>query len=283
MSKDDSRPAGKSGDAAAHAASRGLRWAARCGFVAEGVVYLLIGGLALLAAFEPGRRAPGSKGALAKLAGAPLGDALLALLGAGLAAFVLWQLVQAIFDPAHRRDRWHLKRVAVRLGCLLNAALHGVLVGDAVWRVFGLGAYADNGRAQAHMAALAMQLPFGRWAVAIVGAGIAAFGVFQFYSAATPSRDGGAEPNATKLRGLVIALRVLGFLARGVVFGLIGVFLVHAAWRHDSSYATGIAGALTALQRQPYGSWLLGTVAVGLMAYGIAQIATVRWREIRAG
>lgn len=283
MGKDDSRWAGEGSEAAAHSVSRSLRWAARCGFVAEGVVYLLIGGLALLAAFEPSRRAPGSKGALAKLAGAPLGDVLLALLGAGLAAFVLWQLVQAIFDPAHRRDRWHLKRVAIRLGRLLNATLHGVLVGDAVWRVFGLGAYADNGRAQAHMAALVMQLPLGRWAVATVGVGIAAFGAFQFYSAATPSRDRGADPNITKPRGFVIALRVLGFLARGVVFGLIGVFLVHAAWRHDASDATGIAGALTALQRQPYGSWLLGTVASGLIAYGVAQIADVRWREIRAG
>lgn len=207
MGKDDSRWAGKSGDAVGHTASRSLRWAARCGFVAEGVVYLLIGGL----------------------------------------------------------------------------ALHGVLVGDAVWRVLGLGAYADNGRAQAHTAALVMQLPFGRWAVAIVGVGITAFGAFQFYSAVTPSRDRGADPNIKKRSGLVIALRVLGFLARGVVFGLIGVFLVHAAWRHDASHATGIAGALTALQRQPYGSWLLGTVAAGLMAYGVAQIADVRWREIRAG
>ncbi len=261
----------------------GMRWVARCGYVAEGVIYLLIGGLALAAAFEPGRRPDGSKGALAKLGDAAWGGAMLTVLMVGLAAFVLWQLVQAFSDPEHRRDRWSAKRVSARLGFLLNAALHSVLVGAAAWRLFAFGGGEDGGRAQAHWTGLAMQLPLGRWGVAVTGVGVTVFGLFQLYLAAMPSKYERVDLTHTKLRGSIIALGVLGFVAPGVVFGLVGAFLVHAAWRRDAEKATGIAGALAALKRQPYGPWLLGAVAVGLMAYGVFQIAKARYREIRAG
>jgi hypothetical protein len=260
-----------------------LRWVGRCGFVAGGLVYVLIGSFALTAAFEPGKRPDGSKGALAKLASAPFGHAMLLLLAAGLAAFVLWQAVQGIFDPEHRAERWTFKRVARRLGHLSNAALHAVLVGDAMWRLSASGGTADNGRAQAHWTALAMQLPPGRWAVAGLGAGIAVFGIVQLCLAIRPNKNPRVDLTQTRLRGVIITLGVLGYAARGVVFGLIGAFLIHAAWRYDAAKATGIAGALSALKERRYGPWLLGAVAVGLIAYGLFQIAIARYRKFRAG
>jgi len=262
-------------------AAPGLRWVARCGLVAEGVIYLLIGGLALVAAFEPGKRPSGSNGALAKLANAPLGLAMLSLLAVGLASFVLWQLVQTIFDPEHRRDRWHAKRVAMRLGYLLNATLYSVLVGDAAWHLFSFGDAGSNARVRAHLTAQVMQLPFARWAVSAIGVGIAVFGIFQFYLAAMRNLAICGVQTHPKMRGIIVALRVLGLLARGVVFGLIGVILVYAAWRHDTANTTGIAGALAALKRQAYGSWLLGVVSIGLIANGIFQIAMAWYRQIR--
>lgn len=264
----------------AHKPSRWLRWIARCGFVAEGLVYVLVGGFALFVAFEPGQRPQGSKGALAGLGDAPLGQAMLVVLAAGLAAFVLWQGAQALFDPEHRRDRWGLKRMAVRLGCLLNAALHAVLVGDAAWHVLTAGGDADHGQAQAQWTARIMQLPLGRWAVALTGISIVLFGLFQFYRAATGVKDKDLDLSHTRLRIPLVTLGVLGCVARGIVFALIGLFLVHAAWRYDATQATGVAGALSTLRAQPYGAWLLGAVACGLIAYGLFQIAKARFRVI---
>lgn len=259
-----------------------LRWLGHSGYVAEGVVYVLIGAFALMAALEPSQQPNGYKGALAKLAAVPFGDAMLALLALGLAAFVLWQVVLGILDPEHRRDRRTVKRRAVRLGYLLNGALHGVLVGEAVWRLLGFGGAADEGHSQAVWTARAMALPLGRWMTAATGAGIALFGVFQWYRAASRNKTERADLTHTRLRGVIIALGTFGFLARGVLFGLIGAFLIDAARRYDPANATGIAGALSALKRQEYGHWLLGAVAAGLICYGLFQILKEPYRKFRA-
>lgn len=233
-----------------------LRWVGHGGYVAEGIVYVLIGTLALVAALEPSQP-NGARGAFAKLAAAPFGHAMLALLALGLAAFVLWQAVLGILDPEHRRNRRTFKRRAVRVGCLLNGALHAVLVAEAAWLLLGFGAGPDGGRSQAVWTARAMALPLGRWVIAASGVGIAIFGLFQLYRAVSRSKIERADQTHTKLRGIIIVLGTVGFLARGVLFGLIGVLLIDAARRYDTADATGIAGALAALRRQEYGHWQL--------------------------
>jgi hypothetical protein len=259
-----------------------LRWVGHSGYVAEGVVYVLIGVFALVAALEPSRQPNGYKGALAKLAAAPFGDAMLALLALGLTAFVLCLAVLGILDPEHRRDRRTIKRRAVRLGYLLNGALHGVLVGEAVSRLFGFGGAADEGQSQAVWTGWAMALPLGRWMTAAAGAGIVLFGFFQLYRAASRNKTEQVDLTHTRLRGVIIVLGIFGFLARGVLFGLIGAFLIDAARRYDTANATGIAGALSALKQQQYGHWLLGAVAAGLICYGLFQILKEPYRKFRA-
>jgi sugar phosphate permease len=126
-----------------------------------------------------------------------------------------------------------------------------------------------------------MALPLGRWMTAATGAGIALFGVFQWYRAASRNKTERVDLTHTRLRGVIIALGAFGFLARGVVFGLIGAFLIDAARRHNTTNATGIAGALSALRRQEYGHWLLGAVAAGLICYGLFQILKEPYRKFR--
>jgi Domain of Unknown Function (DUF1206) len=259
-----------------------LRWVGHSGYVAEGVVYVLIGVFALVAALEPSQQPNGYKGALAKLAAAPFGDALLALLLLGLAAFVLWQAMLGVLDPEHRRDRWTIKRGAVRLGHLLNGAFHGVLVGEAMSLMFGFGGVSDAGHSRAVWIGRAMALPLGRWMTASAGAGIALFGLFQFYRAASRNKTERVDVTHTRLRGVIIALGMFGFVARGVLFGLIGAFLIDAARHYDTAEAIGMAGALSALKRQEYGHVLLGVVAAGLICYGLFQILKEPYRDFRA-
>jgi hypothetical protein len=242
---------------------------------------VLIGAFGLVAALEPSQP-NGARGAFAKLAAAPFGHAMLALLALGLAAFVLWQAVLGILDPEHRRNRRTFKRRAVRVGCLLNGALHAVLVAEAAWLLLGFGAGPDEGRSQAVWTGRAMALPLGRWVIAASGVGIAIFGLFQLYRALSRSKTERADLTHTKLRGIIIALGTVGFLARGVLFGLIGVLLIDAARRYDTADATGIAGALAALRRQEYGHWQLGIVAAGLISYGVFQIIKEPYRNIHA-
>lgn len=260
-----------------------LRWTARFGMVAEGVIYLLIGGLSLAGAFDPSKHPSGTNGAMSKLAHVPLGRVALALLALGLVAFVLWQLIQAVLDPECQDGRWKIKQVALRIHHLWIAALHCGLVGLATWQMLGFGHSGSNGQTQKHLTAIALRLPWGRWLVGGIAIGILAFALIQLITACIPEHDTRMDLSETRWRRPILALLVLGYAGRGVLFGLIGVFLLHAAWTYDPSKATGIGGALTSLRHHPYGEWLLGAVSVGLIAFGLAKIAKTRFREIRTG
>lgn len=258
-----------------------LRWGARVGIVAEGTIYLLIGGLALAGAFDPTQHPSGSNGAMSKLAQIPYGRVLLALLGLGLLAFVLWQLVLAVLDPECSEGRWRIQRMALRIHHLWSAALHCVLVGMAAWQMFGFGHAAGSGQTQKYFAAMALRLPGGRWLVGGIGVGVALFALVQLMLACRPQQDTRMQLANTFLRVPILIMLVLGYLARAALFGLIGAFLIHAAWRDDPAQVAGISGALQLIRNQPYGPWLLGGVAIGLIAFGLAQIAKARYREIR--
>jgi uncharacterized membrane protein len=250
------------------------------GYIAEGLLYLVVGFFALLAAVERRQQPNGSQGALAKLGGTPLGDGLLAVLGLGLAAFVIWQLMVAIADPEHRAHRKSPRRRLVRLGHLLNGMFHVVFVGDAVWGLLGLARADDERRTQVQWTARAMALPVGHYAVALVGAGIVLFGLWQLYRAVTRDKNKRVDLSRARFGFAINALGAYGLAARGALFALVGGYLINAAWRHDPRYSGGIPGALSGLKQQPYGDWLLGTVAAGLMCYGLYQVLKERYRRL---
>lgn len=264
------------GDAAL---TRWERWAGHAGYVAEGVLYLPVGFFALLAAL--GQQQPdGSKDALDKLGHTLLGDALLAVLAVGLAAFVLWQLVLAVADPEHRAERRRPRRRMVRLGHLLNGVFHSLFVGEAVWSILGLSAANDGKQSQVRWTGRAFALPVGRYLVALVGTGIVIFGIWQFYRAVTRDKNKRVDLRRARFRLAISALGVYGLLARGALFCLVGGYLLNAAWRHDPRYSGGIAGALGGLKQQPYGEWLLGVMAAGLLCYGLYQIVKEPYRKL---
>jgi hypothetical protein len=270
-----SAPSGNDG-----ALTRWERWAGHAGYVAEGVFYLPLGFFALLAAL--GDQQPnGSRGALAKLGETLLGDAMLAVLAVGLAAFVLWQMVVAIADPEYRAERRSARRRVVRLEHLANGVFHCLFVGEAVWSLFGLSRAGDERQSQVTWTARAFAMPVGRYLVALVGAGIILFGLWQFYRGVTRDKSSRVDLSRTPFRLAINTLGIYGLLARGTLFCLVGGYLVNAAWRHDPRYSGGIAGALGGLKQQPYGEWLLAVMAVGLLCYGLYQIAKEPYRTLR--
>lgn len=131
--------------------------------------------------------------------------------------------------------------------------LHAVLVGDAAWRL----------------------------AVAATGAGIGIFALAQFYRAATGARDRSVDLTHSRLRRPIHLIGPLGYAAPGVTFGLVGALLLDAAWRYDATKSKVIAGALSTVRDLPYRPWSLGAVALGLIVYGIFQIAEAPFRVLR--
>lgn len=267
-----------------HDASPWIRWLARFGYAAKGIVYIIIGGIAANTAVQAVGRVEGSEGALATILRQPLGRILLGAVAVGLAGYALWKVVEAVFDPEGGENDW--KRIAKRVGFAISSAIHAGLAYEAARMVLrgsagGGGAGGQNDTE--HWTALVMQQPMGRWAIGAVGVGIIAFGLYEIYKGATD--DIAKRLNITDLsadrRKWVVRMGRAGLVARGIVFGIIGWFLIQAALQAQSEQAKDLREALRTLQEQPYGRWLLGVVALGLIGYGIWELAKARYRRIR--
>jgi len=127
-----------------------------------------------------------------------------------------------------------------------------------------------------------MSQPLGRWVVVAAGAVILGAGLYQFYRAYRADFRDELEIHEMSLREKRWTTHAgrLGYVARGAVFGVIGVFLVQAALQADPQEARGLGGALETLARQPFGPYLLGAVAIGLVAYGAFMFVVARYRRI---
>jgi hypothetical protein len=249
--------------------------------LSEGLLYLLIGAFGLLATIDASRHPNGTRGVLITLSLTTPGTLLLVAVALGLASFVTWQLLIAVRDPEHRRDRNRGSRRLIRVGHLLSGVLHSALVIEAMRILFGVAGTASGERAQKEWIARAFGIPCGRYVVGAVGIGISLYGLYQCYRAVTRNKDSRVDLSRTRLRPILEALGIFGLLSRGVMFAVIGGHLTHAAWRVHAQYAVGIAGALGTLRQHSYGEWVLGTVTIGLMSYGLWQIAKEPYRRLR--
>jgi hypothetical protein len=251
---------------------------ARIGYAARGVVYALVGLLAVETALG-GRRShlTDTRGALQEIA--RRSTAFLWLIAIGLAGYALWRIVQGALDREHKGTG--IKGLAHRVGRVGSGLIYGGLALAAV-RIARGAHGAGGGQSYQEWTAKLMSEPFGRWLVAAVGIGVIAGGLHQIRRGWTEKFRQEIrlqEMDATEKR-LAVNAGKLGLIARGVVFLVSGWFLVQAALRTDPSEARGLAGALAALAAQPHGTLLLGLVAVGLIAFGAYSLLLARYGRI---
>jgi hypothetical protein len=269
------------------AAPRALRAAApalailgRAGYAAKGVVYVVIGALAAGVALGAGGTTTDSAGALSAIGEGPLGQATLAGIGLGLLGYTAWALVSAVTDAEGKGDEptsWVLRA---------SQAIRGLGYGALGLQAFRLLGHdrADDGDAAREWTARFLDMPLGRAIVVVVGLCVLGYAAYQVYDACT---DGAREhldldeagPTAAKW---IVRFGRFGIGARAVVLALIGVFLVRAGVQGDAGEAGGIDDSLHALATTDYRWLILGAVAFGLVAFGAYQLATARFRHMRA-
>lgn len=262
-------------------ASPALVMLGRAGYAAKGVVYIVIGALAARTAMGDGGATTDSRGALNVIGSGPFGTAALVLIAIGLFGYMAWRLVAAATDAEGEGDE--PTSLAKRVGQAARGIVYGVLGLQALRLLQGRGK-TESTAAQDWSARL-LQLPFGKLLVGAAGLGVIGYAGYQLYRAASEKKVRKhldlAEAGPTQAEWIV-RLGQFGIAARAVVFALIGVFLIRAAMQRDSSEAGGIAQSLRALAGASYGKYALGAVAFGLVAYGVYQIATARYRHMRA-
>ena len=249
---------------------------ARFGYAAKGLVYLLVGFLAFRAARGNGQPTD-SRGALRSVLSQPAGQLLMWVLAAALLGYVLWRFVEAGLNPEGSKG-------VARIGYAGSGFIYAGLALQAAKLAMGQTGGQSGDQRASHWTAEAMSHPLGRWAVVLAGVGVAAFGLQQIYNAYRVKLDEqlSLASLTASARRWVVRIARAGLLARGVVFTMVGGFLLLAALRTDPREARGVAGALQTLQEQPFGPWLLGAVGVGLAAYGVYELVRARYRRIRA-
>ncbi len=264
-----------------HAARDWIVPLARFGYATKGTVYIIIGLLAALAAFNRGGRTTDSQGAFRAILSQPYGQLLLGAVAVGLAGYALWCFIQAIMDAENKGSK--AKGIVLRLGYGVVGLIHTSLAVTAVQLIIGSrGSYKGEESSKEWTATLLAQ-PFGQWLVGTIGVAIIIAAIMQFYLAYTGKFR--KELKRSEMGGKVEAwaMRVgrIGLTARGIVFGVIGIFLLLAAIHANANEARGLSGALRALEQQPFGPWVLGVVALGLAAYGVYMFVLACYRRIR--
>ena len=252
---------------------------ARLGYAAKGVVYIVAGALAVMTAAGAGGELTDARGALRSIARQPYGRTMLAVVAFGLVAYVIWRWVQSITD-ADGKGR-SPKGLALRAAYFMSGTVYAGLALAAARIVFGADESPGENITRSWTARL-MLMPFGEQLVMLAGLAVIGYGLFQIYKgyrAKFAKRLKLREIEDEARDWAVFAGRV-GYAARGVVFLVIGAFLIEAARRHDPAEAQGLDGALKALAQQSFGPVVLGAVAAGLVAYGLFALVEARYRRI---
>jgi Domain of Unknown Function (DUF1206) len=252
----------------------------RVGFVSRGITYAVIGALALAVALGAGtdRTSPNQQGALSLIARAAIGRLALIVIAAGLLAYALWKLEQGIFGRgpegaggSELRDR------------VVNVAGGLVYVGFFLVALRVLtGTAGNSSSAPRRTAAGVLGWPGGQVLVGSVGVVLIVITVVQIYEALSGQflENDKTEETGPERRKLFAALGRIGLTARALVFGVIGYFLIRTAVDYDPRKAVGVDGVLARLHREPYGSWIVGVVAIGLMIFAGFSMLEARYRRL---
>jgi Domain of Unknown Function (DUF1206) len=255
-------------------------WLARAGLVAKGVSFAIVAVLAIKLAVGHGGDATSREGALHALAGKSFGAVVLILLAIGFAAYAIWRFVEAFAAPGDDAKKW-----AKRAGSVGRGLIYAALAYSTVKLLLGEGSNGSQNERARETAGTLFSWPAGTWLVGIAGAVVIGVALWNLYRGIARKfekrwRTGEMSPTARRWAGRV---GTVGHVARAVVFGLIGVFVIKAALDYDPKEAIGLDGALQKLAAATYGPYLLGLTAAGLLAYGVYCLVDARYRDVSAG
>ena len=258
---------------------------ARIGWVSKGVVYALVGVLALTVAFRDGSASGGDEasqtGAITRIAQASYGTTVLLVIAAGLVLYALWRIVTIVLPAENDAHTW-----VTRLGYAVSAIVYLLLA----WTAFSYisrgeqpasGENSEEAKVDGFTREL-MSHTGGQWLVGLIGAVIVGIGVYFFIRGTRRPFDDqldGRGVGPLEHHHLVVLGRV-GWIGRATMMALIGFFLVRAAWQADADEAGGLDGAVQRASSTPFGMVVVFVVGVGLIVYGIYCIVSAPRRRL---
>jgi hypothetical protein len=252
---------------------------ARLGFVAKGLVYFMVGLLALQTAIGLGGESASTQHALQELIYQPLGAVLLIGCAIGLLAHGLWKVLQSVIDPEERtanKKIIFLRMIDFFIGLLYFSFAY------MAWQIFQGFQTQSSGQSTEIWVGKILEFEYGNWLVLFLGLLIFITGLYQFYTAYTANFDYSfniKEMTSTEQK-LLRKMGQIGISAWGVVYGMVAFLFYQSAIHFNAQKAGGIDKALNALHNQPFGIWILGITAVGLLIYGAYLLTLSYYHKI---
>jgi hypothetical protein len=260
---------------ARRASGRGMAALARFGLAVRGFVYVVIGWLAIQIALGHRSQEANQRGALATVVQHSGGKLLLWILGLGFAAYALWRLSEAAFGTAAEG-----RKTGPRVQSLVRGVVYAFFAVTTFSFIAGTSGQSQS-QQQATETAKLMKHDYGRWLVGLVGVIVVVVGLGMVVEGLRRKFEKQLRMNELHgpTRTVVVRLGMIGTTARGIVFAVAGALVVEAAVNYDAAKSSGLDGALRTLADRAYGPWLLGALAVGLIAFGIYGLAAARYAK----
>ncbi|MFI8287983.1 DUF1206 domain-containing protein [Streptomyces sp. ms191] len=261
------------------ARSDAVRVGARSGFAARGVLYLLIGVLAVRIGMTGGGEQADRGGALEQIAATPAGAVPLWALGAGLAGMAVWRLTEAVFGAAGPDGHKPGKRALSAVRSVFYAFVAAVVLAFAAGA--GNSGAGETDRQSQDATARLLALPAGRWLVGAAAVGIVVAGLWIAAQAVRRKyRKHLDRAMSKKARRYMDVTGVAGGVARGALLAAVGYFALRAAIDFDPDEAKGMDDAIRSFAQTGAGPWLLIALAAGLALFGLFSFGMSRWRRV---
>ncbi len=255
--------------------SRAFILAARAGYIAAGILHLLIGAIALRVAFG-GAGSADQSGALSQLDSSPGGTLLLWACFLGSTALALFLLGEVLFGANQLRDR---DRASFRAKNGVKAVVYASI--GSTFAFYALGGSRDSSSSTQATSTALMSHPAGAALLVAVGLGVMAVGGYFAYSGITRrfGKNLRGLPSGTAGKAFM-GLGSAGYVAKGAALLVLGMLFVVATAKNNPAESTGLDGALKSLQEQPFGAGILGIIAAGLIAYGVFMVIRARYQRM---
>lgn len=248
---------------------------ARVGYAVRGVLYLLIGLLAVRLVIGRAGAAPGPQGAIATIAQQPAGRVLLWIVFIGFLAYALWCFIQFLFNPMHRPG----------FGSRIMNLINGIVYVFLAWTTYGFlnGSAASSGGSQSKFLGQIMVLPAGRFLVGLIAVIVVIVGINLMMKGIRGTFDRDFNHYALTRDEARIARDTgrFGTFAQGLVLAIIGVLIFFAAYTSNPGQAVGINAVFTTLMQHPYGAAVVIIIGLGLIAFGIYSLMAAAWFRLR--
>ncbi|MFD2244934.1 DUF1206 domain-containing protein [Pontibacter ruber] len=273
-------------DISSHVPAPPPRWVenfARFGLVAKGIVYCLVGILAFMAAFElsgSSEQEAGKTGVFQFILDQPFGRVLLGIVALGLLCYSIWRFIEAGYDTEDKGSG--AKGIGRRIGYAFSGLVYGALAVLAGKMVLSNGGGSGGGDSRQTLASELLQQPFGQWLVGIVAISTMLVGLYQIYRGVSDKYKKQVQHAGLNhdIEGMMIRAGKIGYIARGIVWIIIGYLFLKAALASNPQEAGGSSSAFKFLEDSSYGSFLLGAVALGLICYGVFMFMRAKYQAI---